>query len=483
MRASTLIQLTGLVAAAIVNALPHSPFRHRSIAKRDNGSAKLVVAHMMVGNTYPYTVDNWASDIALAHASGIDGFALNVGSDSWQPDRVADAYQAAASSGTGFKLFLSFDMSALPCSSPSDAQTLRNYISTYASHSNQLIVNGRVFASTFSGETCTFGQGSVQQGWQSQFVSQLTGANAVNFVPSFFVDTSTFGQYDGIINGMFNWNGGWPTSTTTSSLGGLNSDLGVANFGNQVIQALNATIGAFDTDQQWLSGLNALSASQPTYMAAVSPWFFTHYGPQSYNKNWIYLADYHLYPTRWETLVDNRNSVDIAEIVTWNDYGESHYIGPIEGAQPNSQGWVDGFNHTGWLDMTNYYATAFKTGSYPAITEDKLYMWARPHPKDANAPDPVPQPTNFQLTEDNLWAVVFATEPATVTLATSDSTSQTFAVPAGVTKLTVPLTPGGYMHGTISRNGANVIDLQPGGYTFETNPSMYNFNAFVAYSG
>lgn len=236
------------------------------------------------------------------------------------------------------------------------------------------------------------------------------------------------------------WNGGWPTSTTTSSLGGLNSDLGVANFGNQVIQALNATIGAFDTDQQWLSGLNALSASQPTYMAAVSPWFFTHYGPQSYNKNvrailthkiyyttylmsilcdflmqWIYLADYHLYPTRWETLVDNRNSVDIAEIVTWNDYGESHYIGPIEGAQPNSQGWVDGFNHTGqvcspycaarllntfcvgWLDMTNYYATAFKTGSYPAITEDKLYMWARPHPKDANAPDPVPQPTNFQL--------------------------------------------------------------------------------------
>lgn len=137
---------------------------------------------------------------------------------------VSTSYQAAASSGTGFKLFLSFDMrqasllmykicnldaisthlSALPCSSPSDAQTLRNYISTYASHSNQLIVNGRVFASTFSGETCTFGQGSVQQGWQSQFVSQLTGANAVNFVPSFFVDTSTFGQYDGIINGMFN---------------------------------------------------------------------------------------------------------------------------------------------------------------------------------------------------------------------------------------------------------------------------------------
>lgn len=47
--------------------------------------------------------------------------------------------------------------------------------------------------------------------------------------------------------------------------------------------------------------------------------------------------------------------------------------------------------------MTNYYATAYKTGTYPQITEDKLYLWARPHPKDANAPDPVGKPTNYEL--------------------------------------------------------------------------------------
>lgn len=46
----------------------------------------------MVGNTFPYTVDDWANDISLAYANGIDGFALNVGSDDWQPARVADAY-------------------------------------------------------------------------------------------------------------------------------------------------------------------------------------------------------------------------------------------------------------------------------------------------------------------------------------------------------------------------------------------------------
>jgi glucan endo-1,3-alpha-glucosidase len=45
----------------------------------------------MVGNSYPYTVDNWLSDIVLAHSSGIDRFALNVGVDTWQPSQVANA--------------------------------------------------------------------------------------------------------------------------------------------------------------------------------------------------------------------------------------------------------------------------------------------------------------------------------------------------------------------------------------------------------
>ncbi len=94
----------------------------------------------------------------------------------------------------------------MPCASPDDAQQLRNYITTYAQHPNQLKVNGRVFASTFAGESCTFGQGSVPQGWTSQFTQHpdLSGANAVHFVPSFFIDPATFGQYNGAIHGMFN---------------------------------------------------------------------------------------------------------------------------------------------------------------------------------------------------------------------------------------------------------------------------------------
>ena len=57
-----------------------------------------------------------------------------------------------------------------------------------------------------------------------------------------------------------------------------------------------------------------------------------------------------------------------------------------------------GCHCAGWLAMTNYYATAFRQGSYPSITQDQIYMWARPHPKNANASnDPVAKPTSYQL--------------------------------------------------------------------------------------
>ena len=92
----------------------------------------------------------------------------------------------------------------MPCSATADAETLRTYITTYATHPNQLIYNGRVFASTFSGESCTFGQGSVTSAWQTQFLQQLTGSSAVYFVPSFFVDPSQFNTYSNVIDGMFN---------------------------------------------------------------------------------------------------------------------------------------------------------------------------------------------------------------------------------------------------------------------------------------
>lgn len=80
--------LTAMVAV-VVGARPHNTV---DIVERDTTS-KLVVAHHIVGYTYPYAVSDWESDIQLAYDSGLDGFALNVGSDSWESQQVANAYE------------------------------------------------------------------------------------------------------------------------------------------------------------------------------------------------------------------------------------------------------------------------------------------------------------------------------------------------------------------------------------------------------
>lgn len=67
-------------------------------------------AHHVVGNTFNFTPSTWNSDVALAYASGIDGFALNIGNEAWEIEQVQSAYDAANNSGTGFKMFLSLDM-------------------------------------------------------------------------------------------------------------------------------------------------------------------------------------------------------------------------------------------------------------------------------------------------------------------------------------------------------------------------------------
>ncbi|PVG00439.1 hypothetical protein CPB86DRAFT_824436 [Serendipita vermifera] len=430
-----------------------------------NGSPKLVVAHHMVGNTYPYSVDDWKRDIQLASSHGIDGFALNIGKEEWMTDRVADAYTAAQSIGSTFKLFLSLDMSSLPCATKSDMNNLQEIVSRFSSHLNQLLHKGKPLVSTFAGETCTYG-GGLAAFW-AEFKNGLNGN--VHFVPSFFVDPGQLGNLS-FLDGAFNWNGGWPTQ------------LNAASSLLQIEQAMSS----LTTDHSYFTSL-----VDNTYIAPVSPWFFTHYGPDTWNKNWIYRADDWLYARRWEELVEMRDQIDIVEIITWNDYGESHYIGPIAGAQPNSQAWVDGFDHQGWLELSTYYIEAFKTGAYPPITQDKVFLWARPHPRDATAPDHIPRPNNAELTEDFFWVIVFAKEPCTAILYTPDPASQPLEIdykaamvidiPSGINKLRYPLQPNKSMAIRLEREGNTVVDYVAEGYSFNLNPQVYNFNAWVGW--
>jgi glucan endo-1,3-alpha-glucosidase len=403
----------------------------------------------MVGNTYPYGVSDWRTDVDKAASYGIDGFALNMGSDYWQPARIADAYTAAQQSGTGFKMFLSLDMTVMSCSSWTDASALVGLVATYATHPNQAMRNGKVLVSTFAGSDCTFGTGSAD-GWQHAFVDQLKSQGVdIFFVPSVFSDPSTF-QSNSWMDGELNWNSAWPMS---------DADITTA------------------TDVQYI---NALGSKE--YMAAISPFFFTHFGANSWNKNWLYRGDNWLYATRWEQLIAMRQQVKSLEILTWNDYGESSYIGPIHGALPaGSDAWTNGFDHESINVLTKYYSTAFKTGTYPAITEDTIVMWQRPHPHDAIASnDPAGQPTGWNWTDDNLYAVVLTTGPAQVTL-TSGGNTQTFSVSGGLSKLKISAGFGG-ISGSVVRNGDTVASYASSGFTYTATPEKYNFNYYLGSS-
>ena len=77
--------MLGYILTAFLSFATAAPLDPRA------STPNVVFAHHMVGNTFPYTLQDWVDDINLAHTYGIDAFALNVGIDSWQPARVQDA--------------------------------------------------------------------------------------------------------------------------------------------------------------------------------------------------------------------------------------------------------------------------------------------------------------------------------------------------------------------------------------------------------
>jgi hypothetical protein len=120
------------------------------------------------------------------------------------------------------------------------------------------------------------------------------------------------------LNHILQWNSGWPIQVTSSfaqnalaqqkeksnntslvTAGSIAGSLAkkveaaVESTLTDLQQALTKFIGSTDTDDQHLSGLAALGtlqardgeSSKRAYMGAVSPWFFTHYGADSFNKN------------------------------------------------------------------------------------------------------------------------------------------------------------------------------------------------------
>src|ERR1700712_5292220 len=79
---------------------------------------------------------------------------------------------------------------------------------------------------------------------------------------------------------------------------------------------------------------------------------------------------------------------DFVQIISWNDYGESHYIGPIHneamvafdsnhGLVPHN--YVLNYPHDGWRALLPFYIDTYQHGK-ATISEQRMVLWYRTVP-------------------------------------------------------------------------------------------------------
>lgn len=117
------------------------------------------------------------------------------------------------------------------------------------------------------------------------------------------------------------------------------------------------------------------------------------------------------------------------------DYGESHYIGPLDAGQaPEGTTWTDGHDHLAFLDMSQYFIQHYKTGKAPTITHDAVYFYYRCSSVSAVATaDPLGRPRDADFSEDNVYASTFLApdSPAThVEITGGSKGATTLPIPA-----------------------------------------------------
>ncbi|CAI7675136.1 unnamed protein product [Penicillium pancosmium] len=420
-----------------------------SVASRGD---KLVFCHFMIGIVgNRKSADEYDADMRRAKESGIDAFALNIGTDPYTDEQLGFAYRSAARND--MKVFLSFDFNWW---SPSNPFAIGAKVAQFAGLEAQLKVDNKPFVSSFAGD-----------GIDRQSIVSAAGRD-IFFAPNFHPGQGDFSSVQGALNWM-----AWPSN----------------GYNKAPTPGQNVTVAA--GDEAYIHAL----AGKP-YIAPVSPWFSTHYGSEvPYSKNWVFPSDL-LWYERWQEIL--QLGPRFVEIVTWNDYGESHYVGPLSsphGDDGNSK-WAMDMPHNGWLDMAKPFIAAYKAGSTSAgdfVQEDQLVYWYRPTKRDVNcdATDTtmggannasgnffMGRPNGWESMKDEVFVVSLLKTAAEVHVQSGDQ-SRAFQAPAGISAHSLPMGVGKQKF-AITRNGNTVLS---GTSLKEISDScicgIYNFNAYV----
>ncbi|KAH8693738.1 glycoside hydrolase [Talaromyces proteolyticus] len=423
-------------------------------SKHASAPEKLVFAHFMVGIVDDRTsASDYDLDFQRAKAIGVDAFALNIGTDSFTNTQLDLAYESA--DYNGMKVFISFDFNWY---SSGDISAIASKIARYAAKPAQLKVDNKVFVSSFAGDGV------------NRIELEAAAGTKLFFIPNFTPGIGDFGHIDG----AFSWRA-WP------------------NNGNNKAPAHDHNTSTSDEDRVYLQKLGTLS-----YLAPISPWFFTHYGSEvSYSKNFVFPGDL-LWYNRWNEILSL--APPFTEIISWNDYGESHYVGPLSSSHydDGSSKWTMDMPHDGWLDMAVPFIAAYKAGAKSTelkdfVTKDELVYWYRPTHKDidCDSTDNTMEsgnnasgnyfhgkPNGYETMADSVFIVSLLTEDSQIE-AKSGNNYQAFHAKSGVNAFSLPMGIGSQSF-TVKRNGASILSGTSARDIINTCPcGIYNFNAYV----
>ncbi|KAI1796269.1 glycoside hydrolase [Ganoderma leucocontextum] len=407
-------------------------------------------------------VDEAIKDVTDAKALGLDAFALNVQQPSAPFTNASVGFLFDAANQNGFKLFFSFDMTTI--NAPSDFLPLLNQYQSNAAYYQH---DGRPFVSTFDGGAKSFGAGSPNQGWQQQFKDVLS-SQGINpfFVPDFddyggaTYDSTFFNNYP-VVDGVFSWESAWP----------------------QINEGL---VNVSDSKDQ--AGLQAARAANKLYMMPLSSLQFKHIDA---GQNWYRIGELNL-PERMEQVLALQP--DFVEIVTWNDAGESHYIGnnwpEAISSAPAIQAYSDGFDHTAWQAVLAPFITAYKAGKTSAadITPFGGFagaFWYRPLLKDAACSgDSLGKPEGAENARDQVNVAVLLpsnTSGVTMRVTSGGNVVANLATTAGLNMAGVAISTGAQKVEVVDASG-NVLGAgsSPQDVVSDTS-STCNFNYQVVH--
>ncbi|GME50427.1 putative glucan endo- -alpha-glucosidase agn1 protein [Neofusicoccum parvum] len=295
---------------------------------------KGIFCHYMVGSMG--SIEQAHTDVREAKSVGFDAFVLNVQNvkDDWSLTALSWVFSAAEAAD--FKLLFSFDMDVL--ADPVDFLPL---FVQYQAHPAYYHYQGHPFVSTFQGGRKSFDLPHPNEGWTLKFRAELQDRYGIIpfFVPDFddhggaAYDNDFFNRYP-VVDGVFSWETAWPFDSD-----GRND---VSSAADEI-------------------GLQCAHHAGKVYMMPMSSLQFKRIDGSG---NWYRRGELNLAQRMAQVLA---LSPDFVQIISWNDAGESHYIGNVwqEGIAscPDIGRYTDGYDHKAWLHVIAPFIAAFKAGA------------------------------------------------------------------------------------------------------------------------